>query len=269
MAQDFRQRRWCRYFQQDLRAYRFIHDHYEPHDRIFLFGFSRGATEVRSLANFIRIFHFLPVSRPDLIKKAWDIYRTPLPLRWWARRRIVRYRRYGIGRHWWEVPIGWLTRRWADEWDLRDPFDVLTSLLPERTRFQYLKLYGRTWEEQISVLKEETKDLTSEQVAAIFVDPDRDVTTPTRFLPGYEYGKDPAADAIWDDVYRACWHLRNLTGVFDGKIDPAAWLRTFIREERAARLLPHPAPAEQARNSGFISWGASTLWLRWGCPSHD
>jgi uncharacterized protein (DUF2235 family) len=219
-----------------LRAYRFIHDHYEHQDRIFLFGFSRGATEVRSLANFIEIFQFLPRSRPDLIKSAWEIYRTRLPPRWWARRRIVRYRRYGVGRHWWEVLIQWLARRGTDEWDLRDPFDVLTSLLPEGTRFQYRRLYGRTLEERISELKEEMKDLTSEQVAALFVDPYQEIS-PTRFLPGYEYGRDPAADAIRSDVDDALWHLRNLSGVFDDKSDPAAWLRTFKREECAARIL--------------------------------
>ena len=218
-----------------LRAYRFIHDHYEKNDRIFLFGFSRGATEVRSLAKFIEVFQFLPQSRPDLIKRAWKIYRTRLPLQWWARRRIVKYRRYGVGRPWWGVLIQWLTRRWTDEWDLRDPFDVITSLLPEHTRFQYRKLYGRTWEERISELKEEMKNLTSEQVTALFVDSNSKI--PDRFVPFFEYGKNPARDTIWSDVSDACWHLRNLTGVFDDKSDPAAWLRTFKREQQAARFL--------------------------------
>ncbi len=220
---------------QILRAYRFIHDNYEYQDRIFLFGFSRGATAVRSLANFIQTFQFLPTSRPDLIKRAWEIYRTRLPLRWWARRRIARYRRYGVVRHW-DAPLRWLTRRWTDEWDLRDPFDVLTSLLPERTRCQYRKLYGRPLEERSSELKDEMKELSSEQVAALFVDPDHNIP-PERFLPGYEHGRNPAADAIWSDVSDALWHLRNITGVFDDKSDPAAWLRTFKREECAARFL--------------------------------
>ncbi len=218
-----------------LRAYRFIHDHYEYPDRIFLFGFSRGATEVRSLTNFIEMFRFLPESRPDLIKKAWEIYKTRLPLRWWARRRIVRYRCYGIGRHWLEVAIRWLTRRWTDEWDLRDPFDVLTSLLPEQTRFQYRKLYSRTLEERISELKEETKDLTSKQVAALFIDPDQGLS-PDRFLPGYKYTRVPAADSIWLDVSKALWLMRYTIGIYDDKSDPAAWLRTYKREERAQRF---------------------------------
>lgn len=36
-------------------CYEFIIDHYEPGDRIFLFGFSRGAYTVRSLANLIML----------------------------------------------------------------------------------------------------------------------------------------------------------------------------------------------------------------------
>ncbi|NUQ29828.1 MAG: DUF2235 domain-containing protein, partial [Acidobacteriaceae bacterium] len=34
-------------------AYRFLITHYQPSDRIFLFGFSRGAFAVRSLAGFV------------------------------------------------------------------------------------------------------------------------------------------------------------------------------------------------------------------------
>ncbi len=213
-----------------LGAYRFIHDHYEYGDRIFLLGFSRGATEVRSLANFLEIFQFLPESRPDLIKRAWKIYRTRPPLRWWARRRIAKYRRYGVGAHRWKVPILWLTRRWTDEWDLRDPFDVVTALLPERTRFEYRKLYGQTWEERISELKEETRNFTSEEVAEFISNADG-------FFPGQRrLGENPAKDAIWSDVAGASWHMY-VSGAFDNTDDPAEWLRVFRRDERAAQFL--------------------------------
>lgn len=60
-----------------LQCYQFISDHYQWMDRIFLFGFSRGATTVRSLSGFIAMFGILPHSRPELVKKAWRIYQDP------------------------------------------------------------------------------------------------------------------------------------------------------------------------------------------------
>jgi uncharacterized protein (DUF2235 family) len=56
-------------------CYRFIFDHFEAGDKIFLFGFSRGAATVRSLSSFIHYFGILPRSRPELIKKAYKIYK--------------------------------------------------------------------------------------------------------------------------------------------------------------------------------------------------
>ena len=56
-------------------CYRFIFDHFEADDRIFLFGFSRGAATVRSLSSFIHYFGILPKSRPELIKHAYKIYK--------------------------------------------------------------------------------------------------------------------------------------------------------------------------------------------------
>jgi len=60
-------------------CYQFIFDHFQAGDRIFLFGFSRGAATVRSLSYFIHLFGMLPHSRPDLIPRAWDIYKTVRP----------------------------------------------------------------------------------------------------------------------------------------------------------------------------------------------
>jgi SAM-dependent methyltransferase len=55
-------------------CYEFLFRHFESEDRIFLFGFSRGAATVRSLAYFIHLFGILPHSRPELIPRAWRIY---------------------------------------------------------------------------------------------------------------------------------------------------------------------------------------------------
>ncbi len=59
-----------------LQCYHFIYDNYEAGDKIFLFGFSRGAATVRSLAAFIHYFGMLPKARPELIERAWDLYRA-------------------------------------------------------------------------------------------------------------------------------------------------------------------------------------------------
>lgn len=56
-------------------CYAFIFKNYEAGDKIYLFGFSRGATTVRSLASFIDYFGILPKSRPELIDRAYKIYR--------------------------------------------------------------------------------------------------------------------------------------------------------------------------------------------------
>ncbi len=56
-------------------CYRFISDNHQWGDRVFLFGFSRGATTVRSLSGFISEFGLLPNSRPNLIDRAYEIYR--------------------------------------------------------------------------------------------------------------------------------------------------------------------------------------------------
>jgi uncharacterized protein (DUF2235 family) len=59
-----------------LQCYQFIFDHYQSGDKIFLFGFSRGAATVRSLASFIHYFGILPAARPELIKQAYNIYKN-------------------------------------------------------------------------------------------------------------------------------------------------------------------------------------------------
>lgn len=56
------------------KAYRFLCEHYDPGDQIYLFGFSRGAYTVRALAGMI---HFLGVARRELAgldRLAWAIY---------------------------------------------------------------------------------------------------------------------------------------------------------------------------------------------------
>ncbi|WP_108818571.1 DUF2235 domain-containing protein [Pseudovibrio sp. Alg231-02] len=58
-----------------LECYRFIFDNFEAGDKIYLFGFSRGAATVRSLSGFLHLFGILPKSRPELIQHAYEIYK--------------------------------------------------------------------------------------------------------------------------------------------------------------------------------------------------
>jgi uncharacterized protein (DUF2235 family) len=58
-----------------LECYKFIFENFEAGDKIYLFGFSRGAATVRSLSSFIHLFGILPKSRSDLIKEAFAIYK--------------------------------------------------------------------------------------------------------------------------------------------------------------------------------------------------
>jgi len=61
-----------------LDGYRYIVQNYAANDKIFLFGFSRGAYTVRALSGLINNCGVL--KRPDarLISGAWKIYKSPL-----------------------------------------------------------------------------------------------------------------------------------------------------------------------------------------------
>lgn len=58
-------------------AYRFLSNAYEPGDEVYLFGFSRGAYEARSLASFISLFGLASKGSDFLIDDAWAVYRQP------------------------------------------------------------------------------------------------------------------------------------------------------------------------------------------------
>ncbi len=60
-------------------AYRALVDNYEPGDALYLFGFSRGAFTVRSLAGLIRNCGILRRDQRDLVEDAYDYYRDPDP----------------------------------------------------------------------------------------------------------------------------------------------------------------------------------------------
>jgi UMF1 family MFS transporter len=56
-------------------AYRYLCDNFAPGDELYLFGFSRGAFEARSLAEFIAVVGLLRGESLDRIGQAWRYYR--------------------------------------------------------------------------------------------------------------------------------------------------------------------------------------------------
>lgn len=62
-----------------LKVYRFLIKNYEPGDELFLFGFSRGAFTVRSIAGLIRNSGILKISNSDQGHRAYKIYRSRKP----------------------------------------------------------------------------------------------------------------------------------------------------------------------------------------------
>jgi len=57
-----------------MEAYRFLVENHEFGDRIYLFGFSRGAYTARLLAGFIRIFGLVRPEQLQLVRYAWRAY---------------------------------------------------------------------------------------------------------------------------------------------------------------------------------------------------
>ena len=60
-------------------CYRFIVHNYEPGDKLYFFGFSRGAYTVRSLGGFIRNCGVLKAEFAERISSAYDHYRKRQP----------------------------------------------------------------------------------------------------------------------------------------------------------------------------------------------
>ncbi|MFT6711067.1 MAG: hypothetical protein ACJATO_001449 [Arenicella sp.] len=104
-------------------CYRFIFENYEAGDKIYLFGFSRGAATVRSLSGFIHTFGVLPKSRPELIKRAYKIYKISNP-----QKREIAAEAFSKSHH----PM-WTKIKFVGVWDtvaaLGLPLPILSSVL--------------------------------------------------------------------------------------------------------------------------------------------
>lgn len=119
-----------------IECYTFIFENFNAGDQLFLFGFSRGATTVRSLSSFIHMFGILPKSRPELIKRAYRIYKR-------RRTREEKSKEF-IGRH----HNMWCRVQFLGVWDtvaaLGIPIPGLCALLEQvpglRHKFQNLSM---------------------------------------------------------------------------------------------------------------------------------
>jgi uncharacterized protein (DUF2235 family) len=58
-------------------CYRFLVDHYEPGDKLYFFGFSRGAYTARSTVGFVRNSGILLPAHRDRVDEAYALYRNP------------------------------------------------------------------------------------------------------------------------------------------------------------------------------------------------
>ncbi len=61
-------------YQNVFEAYAYLMEHYAPGDRVFLFGFSRGAYTVRVLSGFIHMLGLLEQGCQNLVPYAFEIY---------------------------------------------------------------------------------------------------------------------------------------------------------------------------------------------------
>lgn len=66
-------------FQNVADAYRFLMTHFQPDDRVFVFGFSRGAYTARALAGMLYMVGLLQAGNESHISYALDLYRSRVP----------------------------------------------------------------------------------------------------------------------------------------------------------------------------------------------
>lgn len=103
-----------------LEAYNFLIDHYQANDRIFLFGFSRGAYTVRALAGMLTLIGLLQPNQRNLCGYALTAYKqsseqNDLSISW-------RFQKITSARH--------VTIRFMGVWDT-----VASVLVPRPDRF--------------------------------------------------------------------------------------------------------------------------------------
>ena len=163
--------------QNILQGYEFLLDNYLAGDQIFLFGFSRGATTVRSLSGFIHLFGILPKSRKDLILRAYNIYKIS------NRKKRERKAKEFIAKH----HTMWVKIKFIGVWDtvaaLGIPFKFLNALV-----------------NMVPFLKNNFHDLTlspsvENAFHALAIDERRKTFAPTLWEPNLQKGQ--TMEQVW------------------------------------------------------------------------
>ena len=118
-------------------AYRYLIRHYQPGDELYLFGFSRGAFTVRSLAGLINNSGILRPEHADRLDQAFDLYRSRSRSAHPRRSECVLFRKtYACGDR---TPI-----RFIGVWDtvgaLGNPLLLMKSPLSRRFHFHDTEL---------------------------------------------------------------------------------------------------------------------------------
>jgi uncharacterized protein (DUF2235 family) len=118
-------------------AYRFVVEHYRPGDELYLFGYSRGAFTVRSLAGLIGSAGVLRREFTDRVDAAFDLYKSRSPHKHPDAAKAVRFRRR----------FAWADRtsiRFIGVWDtvgaLGNPLMLHSSPLSRRVQFHDTRL---------------------------------------------------------------------------------------------------------------------------------
>lgn len=118
-------------------AYRFIVEHYEPGDELFLFGYSRGAFTVRSLGGMIYNAGILRREFADRVDEAFALYKSRSPLEHPDGAKAVHFRERFSWEH--RTPIHFIGV-WDTVGALGNPLLLHSSPLSRRVQFHDTQL---------------------------------------------------------------------------------------------------------------------------------
>lgn len=118
-------------------AYRFVVKYYEPGDELFLFGYSRGAFTVRSLAGMIFNAGVLKSEFQDRVEEAFALYKSRSPLKHPDGEQAVRFRERFSWEH--RTPL-YFIGVWDTVGALGNPLLLHKSPLSRRVQFHDTQL---------------------------------------------------------------------------------------------------------------------------------
>jgi uncharacterized protein (DUF2235 family) len=227
-----------------LRGYRFLCQNYQDGDRVFLFGFSRGAYTVRALAAFVHVMGLLPPDQIDLAGYAFSSYKTASSdsqradgtpddsklKEAWQFREIARGRPIDI--------------EFVGVWDT-----VASVIVPRQDSF---------WLDMQTLRFTRTNNSVKKFRHAMSIDEQRRMFRLNRWTVPQSYRSDPfdAATAIDQDI-RQVWFAGVHGDVGGG----------YPEKESGLSKFPLAWMVEQARAAGLSMDQAAIDHLVWGTPA--